>query len=200
MKKFYLTFLFTISAIFLIMTSGLTQSYKKTFTINMGLSEEGYGYPNGLPETQTNVCPTVNIYCEYFLGKLFSIGLYGAYTYSYDKFHDFTYPQDSYKDAWKGWDFGLRYTFHLSSIFIKNEKIDLYLSAFSGYTRRALVYDKKNIYRDSLNYSADALSAGGILGFSYFISKKIGVYGEAGLSRKTFLGAGVTYRILNKRR
>ena len=200
MKKFYLTSFFSISAIFLITTSGLTQTYKKTFAINFGLSEEGYGYPNSLPETQTNILPTVNLYCEYFFDKAFSIGLYGAYTYSYYKFHDFTYPSESYKDAWEGWDLGLRYTLHLSPILIKNEKIDLYLSAFSGYTKRALVYDKKNIYRDSLNYNTDAFSVGGILGVRYFISKKIGVYGEAGLSRKTFLGGGVTYQILSKRK
>ncbi len=201
MKKVYLTFFFTISAILLIATNGLTQSYKKNFSINLGLSAEGYGYPNRLYEQpQNNSIPTLNFYGEYSLCKIFSLGLYGAYTYNYYKFHDYAYPDDSYKDAWKGWDFGLRYTFHLTPILIKNGQIDFYVAAFSGYTSRSFVYDKKNIYRDSLNYSINALSVGGLLGFRYFISKHIGVYGEVGLSKDIFLGAGVTYQVRKKKR
>ena len=81
----------------------------------------------------------------------------------------------------------------------KNKKTDLYLSAFSGYTTRALVYDKKNIYRADLNYNSDAFTVGGILGVRYFISNRIGLYGEAGFSRNLFLGGGVTYHLFNKR-
>jgi hypothetical protein len=199
MKNLYLIFFFTMSAIFLIVTNGMSQA-NKSFAVNLGLSAQGYGYPNRLYEQpQTNPTPTINLYGEYFLGKIFSLGFYGAYTYNYYKFHDYVYD-DSYKDAWRGWDFGLRYTCHLSPIFIKNDKTDLYLAAFSGYTTRSFVYDKKNIYRDSLNYSIDALSIGAILGFRYFISKQIGVYGEAGLSRDIFLGAGVTYQIFKQGR
>jgi hypothetical protein len=76
----------------------------------------------------------------------------------------------------------------------------LYLAAFPGYTSRSLVYDKTNIYRNSLNYNINALSVGGILGFRYFIFKKLGIYGEAGLSRNIFLGAGLTYQIQSKRK
>lgn len=199
MKKSYLTLFLTVLAIFLFTKSGLTQTNKKELTVNFGLSDEGYGYPNNLQDVASNVCPTINLYSEYFLDNLFSIGIYGAYTYSYFKFHDYTYPADSYKDAWKGWDFGLRYTFHFSQIFTRNKKTDLYLSAFSGYTTRALVYDKKNIYRDDLNYDTDAFGVGGILGARYFISNRIGVYGEAGFSRKLFLGGGVIYQLFNKR-
>ena len=200
MKTFHLTAFVIISVILVIPTIGVTQTSKNSFTISLGLSDEGYGYPNHLADVPTNILPTVNLYGEYYLSNVLSIGVYGAYTYSYYKFHDFTYPSESYKDAWQGWDFGLRYAVHLSPIFIKNEKIDLYLSAFSGYTKRSLVYDKKNIYRDSLNYNTDAFSVGGILGVRYFISKEIGVFGEVGFSRKAFLGGGVTYQILSKTR
>lgn len=112
---------------------------------------------------------------------MFSLGLYGAYTDSYYKFEDYYYPTDSYKDAWRGWDVGLRYTLHLGTAFIKNERTDVYLSAFSGYTSRSLAYDKTNIYRDSLNYSIKALSIGGIIGFRYFISEQVGLFEEVRL-------------------
>ena len=187
MKTFYLTVFFIISVILVSPTGGLAQIRKNSFTINLGLSDEGYGYPNHLPDVPTNILSTVNLYSEYYFHKVLSIGFYAAYTYSYYKFHDFTYPSESYKDVWKGWDVGLRYTVHLNPIFIKNEKINVYLSAFSGYTKRSLAYDKKNIYRDSLNYNTDAFSVGGILGGRYFVSKKISVYGEAGFSRRIFL-------------
>jgi hypothetical protein len=70
------------------------------------------------------------------------MGIYGAYTYSSFKFHDYTYRANRYKNVSEGWDFGLRYTFHFSPIFTK-KKTDLYLSAFSSYTTTALNYDKK---------------------------------------------------------
>ena len=200
MKKAYLKSFLTVSAFFLISTNAFTQSYKKGFTLNLGFGSEGYGYPDRLEATQTSSVPTINLYGEYFLGKMFSLGVYGAYTDSYDEFKDYYYPSDSYKDSWRGWDAGLRYTLHLGPVLTKNDRTDLYLSAFSGYTSRSLVYDKTNIYRDSLNYSIKALSIGGIIGFRYFVSEHIGLFGEVGLSREVFLGGGITYNIPAKKK
>jgi hypothetical protein len=88
----------------------------------------------------------------------------------------------------------------LSPVLIKNDKIDLYAAAFSGYTSREFLYDKNNIYRDSLNFNIHTLSVGGILGGRYFITEHIGLYGEVGLSRDLFLGGGVTYQLPAKKK
>jgi hypothetical protein len=199
MKNIYRRSFFIVTATLLFGITASAQNSTKSVTINLGLSAEGYGFPNYLYEQpQRNFLPTLNLYGEYFLGKIFSVGFYSAYTYNYYKFHDYVYPSDSYKDNWRGWDLGLRYMFHLNPILIKTDKIDLYAAGFSGYTSRSLVYDKKNIYRDTLNYNIDALSVGGLLGGRYFISKHVGVYGEAGFSRQLFLGAGVTYKLTRR--
>lgn len=198
MKNFFLTLFFSTSAILLLSKSGLTQTHNKEITINIGLSDEGYGYPNHLTDVPSNICPTINLYSEYHFNKSFSVGVSGAFTYSYYKFENDVNPAVNYKDVWKGWDFGLRYTLHFSPALSMNKNTDLYLSAFTGYTTRKTEYDKKNIYRDVLNYNTDACSIGGILGFRYFISEKIGLYAEAGLSRKLFLGGGATYNIFNR--
>ena len=199
MRKFYLPLLCTLSGILLFTQIGLSQTNKKDFIINLGLSDEGYGYPNNLPDVPSNICPTINLYSEYFLDKFFSIGIYSAFTYSYYKFKSHVYPGSNYKDAWQGWDLGLRYTFHFNPIFRRYESTDLYLSGFSGFTTRALVFDKNNIYRDDLNYKTNAFSVGGILGGRFLITNRMSLYGEAGYSRKLFLGGGVTYHILNEK-
>lgn len=198
MKNVLLTLFFSASAILLFSKSGLTQTHNKGITINIGLSDEGYGYPNNLSDYSSNICPTINLYSEYFFDKLFSVGIYGAFTYSYSKYENDVNPEVNEKNVWKGWDFGLRYTLHFSPVLSMKKNTDLYLSAFFGYTTRKAVYDQKNIYRDILNYNTDALSVGGILGFRYFLSEKVGLYAEAGLSRQLFFGGGVTYDLFSK--
>lgn len=195
MTKPYLTFALTIAFILLFKSLAWTQTTKNDLLINFGASS-GYGYPNGLTSTENSGIPTLNLSGEYSLNKLLSFGLYTAYTYSFFKFDD---PQVGYKDVWRGWDIGAKSTFHISPFFIKDEKADMYLAVFSGYTTRSLVYDKSNIYRDSLNYNVDAFSYGGILGFRYLITKKIGLYGETGLSRKFFIGGGISFIINTKK-
>lgn len=199
MKNFFLTLLFTASAILLSPKTGLTQTHNNGFTLNLGLSDEGYGYPNHLTDVPSNILPTINLYSEYFFNKLFSVGIYGAFTYSYYKYENNVYPDINSKDVWKGWDIGLRYTLHFNQALSMNKKTDLYLSAFTGYTARKLVYDKTNIYRDVLNHHINAFSIGGILGFRYSISEKFGLYAETGLSRKIFYGGGATYHLFDKR-
>jgi hypothetical protein len=193
MRRPYLIALLTFIFIFLTISIGWAQTNKNDIQINVGASS-GYGYPNGLTETENSGIPTLNLSIDYSLSKIFSVGIYGAYTYSFssDKVYN---SQSDYKVVWRGLDIGARATFHISSLLTKNGKADLYLIAFSGYTSRALVYDKSNIYRDSLNYKVDAFNIGGILGFRYLITQKIGLYGETGVSRKFFLGAGISFKI-----
>lgn len=192
--------MFTIGVILFFATTVVAQEQQKSFTINFGLSAEGYGYPNYLhQQTKENSIPSLHLYGEYFSGKLFSIGLYGAYTYDYFKHYDVSNPNLNYKDSWKGWDLGLRYSFHLSPALIKTNKLDLYAAGFTGYTNRSMVYDKKNITSTDFDYSINAFSIGGIVGGRYFISKLVGFYGEVGISRNTFFGLGVTYRISPKK-
>ena len=195
MTRPYLKAFLTISAILFLTEIGRTQNNKNDLLINFGASS-GYGYPNGLTSTENSGIPTLNISGEYSLCKLFSLGVYGAYTYSFFKYD---HPQVGYRDVWEGWDIGLRSTLHLASLFVKNEKCDFYLAPFVGYTTRSLIYDKSNIYRDSLNYTVDAVSVGGIFGFRYLITKNFGVYGEAGLSRKFFVGGGISFNINSKK-
>ena len=171
------------------------QHDKGDLLLNLGLSS-GYGYPNGLPETENSGNPTVNFHAEYSLNKFIGIGIYGAFTYSFYKYDNS--PQ-SYKDNWSGWDMGARVTLHIASFFTKNEKADLYVAGFSGYTRMALVLDQNDIYRDSLDYRVKAFSAGPIIGFRYAISQRFAFYLEAGTSRKFFVGGGVTFKIPSKK-
>ena len=194
MKKHFLTYFLTLAAIVFLTSAGQSQNKKHDLVINFGASS-GYGYPSGLTSTENSGVPALNASGEYSFSKLFSLGLYGAYTYSFFKFD---HPLVGYKDVWKGWDIGIRNTIHLSPLVIKDEKTDLYVALFSGYTTRSLSYDQSNIYHDSLNYKVDAFSVGGILGFRYWINQKFGAYAEAGQSRKFFLGGGISFKINSK--
>lgn len=75
------------------------------------------------------------------------------------------------------------------------DKLDLYVTAFLGYNSMQAVYDKNNIYRDSLNHRVDAFSAGPIIGAKFYFNRHLGIYAEAGLARVAFIGAGLTWNI-----
>jgi hypothetical protein len=184
---------FLIISILFITFIGRAQTNKKNLLINFGPSS-GYGYPTGLYRENSRI-PALNLSADYSLNKLFSLGIYTAYTYSFYKVHFPPTPEIDYKDVWKGWDIGVRGIFHISPFIIKNEKIDLYMGPFFGYTNHSLVYDKKNIYRDSLNFKKDAVNAGGIFGFRYYITKNVGLYAEAGMARKFFMNGGVSFNL-----
>lgn len=172
------------------------QTKKKDVLLNIG-AYSGYGYPDGLPSTETSGIPAMSAGGEYFLNKYIAVGSYITYTYVFDKFVGLT-PEEGYKDVWRGWDIGIKTSFHFNPLLSeKHKNTDVYITGFGGYTYRALRYDKKTIYRDSLNYAVDASSIGGILGLRYF-SKKIGLYGELGKSRKWFVGGGVNFTINSK--
>jgi len=183
----------TISALLLLTLSGNTQTRKNSVAINFGISS-GYGYPNVVH--QNSSIPALNLSGDYSLNKLFSMGVYGSYAYTFHESH--TPPEMDYKDVWKGWDMGIRSSFHFSPLILKNQNIDLYLAAFFGYTVHYLLYDKKNIYRYNFKYKVDDINAGSIAGFRYYISKVVGVYAEAGLARKLFISGGVSFRINSK--
>lgn len=188
MKKILSILSLLLIAQLLLPLNAKAQVDKNNLLINLGASS-GYGYPNGLTSTSNSGIPTLNAHAEYHLHKLISLGVYGAYTYS---FFEFDYLQYYYKDVWKGWDAGTRLTFHYASLFTKQPKIDLYITGFGGYTGRSLVYDESNIYRDDLNYSVDDFTIGLLAGVRYYVSKKFGFYLEPGISRKFFIGAGVS--------
>lgn len=170
------------------------QTKAKDIVLNLG-AYSGYGYKQIEPFTETSGIPAMSAGAEYFFNKYFAIGSYVTYTYAYDKFVGTT---ERYKDVWYGWDIGVKPTFHFNSLLAEHlaNKIDIYLSGFGGYAYRALRYDKTNIYSDSLNYSINGLNAGGIIGFRFYASKKIGLYSELGKSHRWFIGGGF---ILNLR-
>jgi hypothetical protein len=190
MNATYLAFL----GILLIPHIVWSQNIKNNLRINTGASS-GYGYPSGLTSTANSGIPTINLSGEYAINNLISVGIYGAYTYTFYKYND---PMVGYKDVWKGWDLGVRSNIHLGSWIIKNNKADLYAGVFSGYITRSLVYDRSNIYRDSLSYSINALNIGGLTGIRYYINPRFGLFCEAGFSRKFFIGAGVSFIIHSK--
>lgn len=192
-RSFYV---FVLATLILLIPSfrSIAQTKKGDFKISLG-AFSSYGYPDGLPSTATNSIPTTNLTGEYLLSKSFSIGPYISHTYVYTKFPGMT---TSYKDDWRGWDLGLRGTYYLSSLFGMNEKFDLYVAGFLGYTTGSLRYDRSNIYRDELNYTADDISGGGIAGLRCYISPWIGLYGELGMSRQFFAGAGVSFSLKKK--
>jgi len=178
-----------ICSVFFLLSSANAQN-KNAFLISFGPSSNGYGYPIGLGATATNSIPTTNLFVEYGISDRITFGVYGAYTNWYDEFVD---PQVGYKDEWKGVDLGVRGTYHSRPLIFKN--LGFYLSPFVGYTHRSMVYDKTNIYRDELNYKVDAITIGGLTGLRYWFLPFFGVYAEAGISRKFFVGGGATFRI-----
>ncbi len=93
-------------------TSVRAQQRGHEIIVNLGASS-GYGYPSGLTSTENGGIPTLNLHFEKSAGRYFSIGPYIAYTYSFYKFDN---PQTGYKDVWKGWDVGIRGSFHLGPL------------------------------------------------------------------------------------
>jgi len=188
MSKFCL-----IASLLFITSIGQAQTDKNDIVINLGVSS-GYGYPSSLYRENSGI-PAINLSGDYSLNRLISLGLYGAYTYTFHKFQYPTMPQIEYKDVWKGWDFGIKSSFHVSPFIIKNEDWDLYIAAFFGYASHSLVFDRKNVDNDHINYHVGEINAGSMLGFRYYLSRNIGLYGEAGVSRKFFAGAGLSLNI-----
>ena len=188
-----------IALFFVIVLSA--QTNKNTLIINFGAAS-GYGYPIQLGDLYREI-PTSILSTEYPFNSLLTLGVYTAYTYASYKY---PYPPVAYKNVWKGWDIGIHGSLHIISFFKKEKKskvdkewTDLYLKLFSGFTSRSLVYDKTNIYRDSLNYHINTLSLGSILGLRYFINTWFGLYAEIEISRELFFGGGVTFRIFRKK-
>lgn len=169
------------------------QTKAKDIVLNLG-AYSGYGNQQREPFTENSGIPAMNAGIEYFFNKYFAIGSYVTYTYVYDKFVGST---ERYKDVWRGWDIGIKPTFHFNPLLTERtaNKVDIYLSGFGGYSYRALRYDKTNIYRDSLNYSTEGISVGGIIGCRFYASKKIGLYGELGKSHRWFIGGGVILKL-----
>lgn len=178
--------------------SGNTQTRRNNLVINLGLSS-GYGYPSALHENNNSIS-AINLSIDYSLNKFFSFGSYAAYSYSYDEFHDRLAPEINYKDVWKGWDFGVRSSFHISPIIMKNKRADLYITGFFGSSIHSLMHDVKNSHMDSLNFKVHDVNAGSIAGFRYYISRVIALYFEAGLSREFFMSGGLAFNIHPKRR
>lgn len=183
-----------VACILFFSATGRGQTKKGDILLNAGLSS-GYGYPSKLTSTENSGVSTANFSVEYFLNKYFSIGPYAAYTY---KFYKYENPDFPYKDVWKGWDFGLRTNFNFSPAFFRDENAIIYLSAFGGYSTFAMRHDRLNIYRQFIDFENSAFSAGGIAGFRYFIKRRFGLYVEAGMSRKFFVGGGVSLRLTSQ--
>lgn len=186
----------TVWAIFLALfcfSNLKAQTKAKDIVLNLG-AYSGYGHKQREPFTENSGIPALSAGAEYFVNKYFALGSYVTYAYVFDKFVG---ASVRYKDVWRGWDIGVKPTFHFNRLLAERiaTKVDIYLSGFGGYSYRALRYDKTNIYRDSLNYSTNGLSAGGIIGFRFYPSEKIGVYGELGKSYRWFIGGGVAIRL-----
>ena len=188
MSKFCL-----IASLLFITSIGQAQTGKNDVVINLGVSS-GYGYPSSLSRDNSGI-PAINLSGDYSLTRLISVGFYTAYTYTYYKFQYPTMPEIEYKDVWKGWDVGIKSTFHVSPFIIKNEDWDLYIAAFFGYANHSLVFDRKNVDNDHINYHVGEINAGSMLGLRYYLSRNIGLYAEAGVSRKFFAGGGLSFNI-----
>jgi hypothetical protein len=187
MSKFCL-----IASLLFIASIGQAQTDKNDIVINLGVSS-GYGYPSSLYRDNSGI-PAINLSGDYSLTRLVSVGFY-THTHTFYKFQYPTMPEVEYKDVWKGWDVGIKSTFHVSPFIIKNEDWDLYIAAFFGYANHSLVFDRNNADNGHINYSVGEINAGSILGFRYYLSRNIGLYAEAGVSRKFFAGGGLSFNI-----
>ena len=181
-----------IASLLFITLIGQAQTDKKDIVINLGVSS-GYGYPSSLSRTNSGI-PAINLSGDYSLTRLISVGFYSAYTYTFYKFQYPTMPETEYKDIWKGWDVGIKSTFHVSPLILQNEDWDLYITAFFGYANHSLIYDIRH-NNGHVSYHVGEINAGSILGFRYYLSRNIGLYAEAGVSRRFFGGGGLSLNI-----
>ncbi|HEY7159988.1 MAG TPA: hypothetical protein VH815_01960 [Acidobacteriota bacterium] len=188
MSKFCL-----IASLLFITLIGQAQTDKNDVIINLGVSS-GYGYPSSLYRANSGI-PAVNLSGDYSLNRFLSVGLYAAYTYTFYKFQYPGIPETEYKDVWKGWDVGIKSAFHFSPFLLNNEDWDLYIAAFFGYASHSLVFDRKHPGSDHISYHVGEINAGSMLGFRYYLSRNIGLYAEAGVSRKLFGGGGLSFNI-----
>lgn len=188
MSKFSL-----IASLLFITTIGQAQTDKNDIIINAGVSS-GYGYPSSLYRENSGI-PAINLSGDYSLNRLISVGFYTAYTYSFYKFQYPTMPETEYKDVWKGWDVGIKSTFHASPLILENEAWDLYIAAFFGYANHSLIFDRKHVDNGHISYHVGEINAGSMLGFRYYLSRNIALYTEAGVSRKFFAGGGLSFNI-----
>jgi len=173
------------------------QNKKGDIYLQIGVSS-GYGYPTELTSLDKSSIPTISFGAGLCVNKLYHVSFYAAYTYSYFTYN-YTLPE--YKDVWKGWDIGIKNTFHVGKLLLKTDKLDPYIGVFTGYTQRSRVYisdiGPPGYYYDILNYKEHAFTIGGLAGLKYFISKRLDLYGEMGYSRGLFIGVGVSLK-LNK--
>ena len=181
-----------IASLIFVTSIGQAQTDKNDVIINLGVSS-GYGYPSSLSRQNSGI-PAINLSGDYSLTRLISVGFYSAYTYSFYKFEFPTVPPTEYKDVWKGWDVGIKSTFHFSPLILKNEDWDLYIAAFFGYANHSLIFDRKHD-NGHVSYHVGEINAGSILGFRYYLSRNIGLYAEAGVSRRFFAGGGLSLNI-----
>ena len=182
-----------IASLLFITSIGQAQTDKNDIVINVGVSS-GYGYPSSLYRENSGI-PVINLSGDYSLTRLVSVGVYTAYTYTFYKFEYPDMPETEYKDVWKGWDVGIKSTFHVSPFLMKNEDWDLYIAAFFGYANHSLVFDRKHVDNGHINYHVGEINAGSIVGFRYYLSSNIGLYAEAGVSRRFFAGGGLSLNI-----
>jgi hypothetical protein len=189
-----------ILSIFIILSFSIVQAQNKKgdIYVQFGVSS-GYGYPTELTSLDQSSIPTMSVGVGLCVNKLYHAGFYAAYTYSYF-IYDNGLPS-SYKDVWKGWDIGIKNTFHIGRLFLKNNDLDLYIGAITGYTQRSRVFisemEVPDPYYDILNYKKHAFTIGGLAGLKYFITKRFDLYGEIGPSRQLFIGVGASFK-LNK--
>jgi hypothetical protein len=188
MSKFCL-----IASLLFIASIGRAQTGKNDIVINIGVSS-GYGYPSSLYRDNSGI-PAINLSGDYSLNRFLSVGFYTAYTYTYYKFQYPTMPETQYKDVWKGWDVGIKSAFHASPFILNNEEWDLYIAAFFGYANHSLVFDRKHTDNGHISYHVGEINAGSMLGFRYYLSRNIGLYAEAGVSRRFFGGGGLSFNI-----
>jgi len=146
-----------IASLLFITSIGQAQTDKNDIVINVGVSS-GYGYPSSLYRENSGI-PVINLSGDYSLTRLVSVGVYTAYTYTFYKFEYPDMPETEYKDVWKGWDVGIKSTFHVSPFLMKNEDWDLYIAAFFGYANHSLVFDRKHVDNGHINYHVGEINA-----------------------------------------
>jgi hypothetical protein len=129
--------------------------------------------------------PALNIQWERSVYDIEGVGLItgGGYLgYKSFKNEGALYGDYTYKQTWTYWIIGARAAFHVTAI--KNDKLDIYGGLMASYN--VLTYS----YSDNDPYPYDSYAGGYASGTSatvfagarYFLSDKIGVYGEVGSS------------------
>lgn len=180
--------LFTSLFVIALLTSLNAQSFKKgSFNLQLGVGALPTYFMDG-GETEV---PPMSINVDYKLGKLFSVGAFGAYS---DSKSQITSLQDGSAHQWhnKTKQFGIRAAAHASNF----DRIDFYGGVQLAYSMPDVEHIVLIPGEERLPVSKvkNALMYTGFVGMTGYLTENIGLFGEFGYDI-SLLKVGITAKM-----